>query len=179
MRNIFFIIGLLVVLLSSCRSHRQVVQQTTSDSTTVTFREVEKIVHLEGDTVAASMQVQLKDNEDNYVSNDLAFVPQKQTIETKRTKVTVELTTSGEIKATAISKELDEKVTVLEKTVETSKNSVTVVEQKEGWLKRTLKNVSKTFKTILVIVIVLSGLLAWFRFSGSIKSFVNKIIKKS
>jgi hypothetical protein len=163
-------------MLSSCRSHRQVVQQTSSDSTSVTFREVEKIVHLEGDTVAASMQATVSSDSGE---KEISFTPQTQTIETKRTSVKIELTKSGEIKATAISKELDEKVTVLEKTVTTSKSSVTVVEQKQGWFKRNFKSIVNTLKTILIIVIILAGLLAWFRFSGAIKSIVNKFIKKS
>jgi hypothetical protein len=182
MRNIFFIgIGLFVIMLSACRSHRQVVQQTTSDSTTVTFREVEKIVHVDGDTVKAYMQALVKnDFKDNKDSKDNpGFVPQTQTIETKRTSVTIELTKTGEIKATAISKELDEKVPVLEKTVTTSKSSVTVTEQKESWFNRALKTAKTSFKTILTTVLILAGLFAWFRFSGTIKSFVNKFIKKS
>jgi hypothetical protein len=177
MRNIFFIaIGLFVFMLSSCRSHRQVVQHETYDSTSVSFREVEKIVHLEGDTVSASFTATVSPSSGE---KEISFVPQTQFIETKRTSVKIELTKTGEIKATAISKEQDEKVTVLEKTVRTSTNSVTVVEQKEGWMKRTFKGFAKTFKTILVTVLILAGLIAWFRFSGTIKSFVNKFIKKS
>ena len=179
MRNIFFIgIGLFVIMLSSCRATRQVVQQTTSDSTSVTIREVEKIVHLEGDTVKAVMQASTS-SANGVLNNDVSFVPQTQIIETKRTKVTVELTKSGEIKATAISKELDEKVMVQEKTITNSKSSVTVIEQKVGWFKRNFKSIVNTLKTILIIVIILAGLLAWFRFSGSVKQIVNKFIKKS
>ena len=167
MRNIFFIgIGLFVIMLSACRSTRQVVQQTTSDSTMVSFREVDKVIHLPGDTVKVSMQAQLKDNQDTKDNQD--FVPQKQTIETDRTKVTVELTKSGEIKATAITKDVDKKVIVLEKTVTTSKTSNTVVEQKESWFQRTLKAVKKSFNTILIIAFIVVFLYVIIRFKGRI-----------
>lgn len=177
MRNIFFIIGMLVLMLSSCRSSRQVVQQTSSDSTVVSFQQVEKTVHIPGDTVSVSLVATLvPTNTENGIIHE--FVPQSQTIQTKRTKVNIEINRSGQIKATAISKELDEKVTVNEKTIQTSKSSVTILEQKEGWFKRTFKGFSRTFKTILATVLILLGVYAWLRYRGHFKSFVNKITKK-
>ncbi|HAQ21110.1 MAG TPA: hypothetical protein DCR40_18035 [Prolixibacteraceae bacterium] len=166
-------------MLSSCRSHRQVVQQITTDSTSVSFSEVEKVVHIPGDTVAVNMQVQpdFKDNKDSKDSN--SFIPQRQTIETKRTKVTIELTKSGEIKATAVSKELDEKVTVQEKTIRTSASSVIVTEQKESWFKRALNTAKTSFKTVVSTIVILAGLFAWFRFRGYIKASISKLTKNS
>ena len=172
----FIVIGLLVLMLSACRSHRQVVQQETHDSTTVSFRNVEKTVHLDSDTVTASFTATVLPDANQ---KEISFIPQTQIIETKRTSVKVELTNTGEIKATAISKELDEKVIVQEKTIRTSTNSVTVTEQKESWFKRTLNAAKTSFKTIVAIIVILAGLLAWFRFSGFIKSSISKLIKNS
>lgn len=180
MRNYFFIaIGLFVILLSACRSNRQVVQHERIDSTAVSYREVEKIVHVPGDSVKAVMQVQSKnENKKNADLNDSqTFVPQIQQLETKRTKVTIELTESGEIKATAISKELDEKVTILEKTISNYHREVTVSEQKESAFKRFLNGVKKTTNTIFYTIAILLGLYAFIRFRSVLKSFVYKIIK--
>lgn len=181
MNRFSLIIGILIVLLTSCRSHRQVVQQYKSDSTTVSFRDVEKIVHVPGDTVRAEMQAQLdgKDSKDIKDNNDSqGFVPQIQTLETKRTKVTIELTKTGEIKATAVSKELDEKVTVQEKTITKSKSEVTVVQEKESWLKTALNSVWKSFKTILItlliVVVIYTAIKLGFNPISIIKNLFNK-----
>lgn len=175
-RYFIVIIGLFLVL-SSCRAHRQVVQHTSSDSTVVSFHEVEKLVQIPGDTVSVNMVAALA-SANNESGKHPEFIPQSQTIQTKRTKVNIELTKSGQIKATAISKKLDEKVSVQEKTIQTSKSSVTILEQKDSWFKRTLKSVESVYKTILITLFILLGLYAWLRYRGQLKSLVNKITKK-
>ena len=175
MRKYFFIvIGLFIFMLSSCRATRQVVQQSTTDSTTVTIREVKKTVHIPGDSVKTTMQVQIsRDVRDNWDTSEVSFVPQIQQLETKRTKVTVELTKTGEIKATAISKELVETVTVQEKTSSTFKSSATVVEQKESWLKSFLKGVKKSFNTILAVALIAVFIYVFIRFKGRILNIIK------
>ena len=96
-----------------------------------------------------------------------------QVIESKRTKVTIELTKSGEIKATAISKDIDEKVTVQEKTITTSKSAVTVVEKKESWFKRTLRQAKGVVKTILISAFIVSLIYLFFRFKSKITGFLK------
>jgi len=176
MRNIFFIgISLFVIMLSSCRSHRQVVQQTTSDSTIVTFREVEKIVHLEGDTVAASMQANVSPGSGE---KEISFTPQTQIIETKRTSVKIELTKSGEIKATAISKELDEKVTVLEKTISKSKSTITEYQVKENPGKHFFASVWKWVKGILFFIAVVAAFAWIYKFGNPVSIIFKNLLKK-
>jgi hypothetical protein len=178
MRNIFFIAIGLFVCLSACRSSRQVVQQATTDSTTVTFREVEKIVHLEGDSVKTSMQVQLnKEVKDGMDNEALEFVPQTQTIETKRTSVKIELTKTGEIKATAISKELNEKVTVPEKTISKYKSEKTEYYVKEKPVKHFFTSVWKWVKGILFSLVLLSIAGIVYKFGKPVITIIKNLLK--
>ena len=181
MRKFFFIIGLFVILLSSCRSSRQVVQQNTTDSTSVSFRDVEKIIHVPGDSVSVSMQV-VKAPFDTlrYSGSDAPiFVPQTQTIETKRTKVRIELTKTGEIKATAISKELDEKVTVQEKTISNYKSKVTEYQQKESFLAKAKATVWRWIKGILFSLSILAAIYAAIKLGFNPISIIKKLFNKS
>jgi len=178
MNRFSLIMGILVIMLSSCRSHRQVVQQTTFDSTEVTFRDVEKSIHIPGDSVAVTMQAQLKDDlKDNKDTQE--FEPQSQTIETNRTKVTIEVTKNGEIKATAVSKELDEKVTVQEKTITKSKSEVTVVQEKESWFKTAMNSVWKSIKTIVITLLIAAGIYTAIKLGFNPISIIKNLINKS
>jgi len=178
MRNIFFIsIGLFVVMLSSCRSHRQVVQQTTTDSTTVTFREVEKIVHIEGDTVSVNMTIVPSTPSDS--AKPVEFIPQVQMLETARTKVKIELTRTGEIKATAISKDVEEKVIVQEKTISNYKSEVTEYQVKESWLAKAQKTLRSWIKGILFFVFFITAIYAVFKLGFNPISIVKNLFKKS
>jgi hypothetical protein len=171
MHKYFFIgIGLFVIMLSSCRSHRQVVQHDRIDSTTISYREVEKIVHIPGDSVSVTMQAST-----NSDSGAPTFVPQVQNIETKRTKVTIELTKTGEIKATAVSKDLEEKVTVLEKTITKSKSDITVVQDKENFLQR----FQKSLRTILITLVLIAAIYTAFKLGFNPISIVKNLFKKS
>lgn len=170
---------LVVLMFSSCKSGRHLVQQTSTDNTTVTYSNVEKTVHITGDSVKVKMQVQVaRDKRDtgDMGTGEVSFVPQIQQLETKRTKVTIELTKTGEIKATAVSKELDEKVTVQEKTTQTVKNTVTVTEKKENWFKRTFKTIGTAFKALSIIAVILVLLAVWLRF-GKIKAFISNLLR--
>ena len=185
MSRFFFIIALFVILLSACRSSRQIVQQVKSDSTSVSFRDVEKIVHVPGDTVRAGMQVQLDRSvtQGRHIGlpqqGSPYFVPQSETIETDRTKVSIELTKTGEIKATAVSKDLEEKVTVQEKTITKSKNEVTVVQKKESWFKTTLNSFWKSIKTILITVLIVAVIATAIKLGFNPISFIKNLFKTS
>lgn len=168
MRKIFFILGLFIVLLSACRSSRQVVQQSITDSTTVSYREVEKVFQIPGDTVVLLMPVQVYQDR---------FIPATQTAETKRASVKLEINARGEVKATAICKELEEKVTVLEKTISNYKSEVTEYQVKESLFNQALNSAKRTLRTIIYVVAILLGLYAYFRFRSGLKSFVNKLIQ--
>lgn len=177
MYRFFFIsIGLFVVMLSSCRSSRQVVQQTQKDSTSVTFRDVEKIVHIEGDTIKVNMQAALDTPPSTATrSGDgaLKFIPQVQNIETKRTKVTIELTKSGEIKATAISKDVDEKVTVQEKTISNYHAEKVIVEQKESAIKKAISS----FKNWLIWSLLAIVVFALIKFASPLLKLFKTLFK--
>lgn len=167
MRKIFFIaIGLFVFMLSACRSHRQASTSSATDSTSVTFREVEKIVHIPGDSVKVTMSVETRQCLDSTT-----FIPQTQTIETKRTKVTIELTRTGEIKATAVSKELDEKVVVLEKTVTKSKS---VISETRNETRRAM-----SLRAILILIILAAVIATAFKLGFNPISIFKKFISKS
>jgi hypothetical protein len=164
-------------MFSACRSTRQVVQQTKSDSTTVSYREVEKTIHIEGDTLKTNMQAQLNKPTENVGSEEKPeFTPQTQTLETKRTKVTIELTKTGEIKATAVSKDIEEKVTVQEKTISNYKSETTEYQQKESWLAKAWHTtrgwmIGILFSLVFMAVIVTAIKLGFNPFSWIIKLF--------
>jgi len=182
--NIFFIgLGLFVVMLSSCRNNRQLVKQITTDSTSVSFRDVEKIVHIDGDTLSVSMQAStssaigsLPEREAVEGISQQTFIPQVQILETKRTKVTIELTKTGEIKATAVSKDIEEKVTVQEKTISNYKSETTEYQQKESWLAKAWHTtrgwmIGILFSLVFMAVIVTAIKLGFNPFSWIIKLF--------
>jgi len=180
MRNIFFILFLFVMLIG-CRGNRQLVQQTTTDSTVVSFREVEKIIHIPGDTVSASMQVSFHSPASVPGDSIIApvFTPQTQTIETKRTKVRIELTQSGEIKATAISKELDEKVVVLEKTTQNYKSETTEYQQKESFLAKAKASAWRWIKGILFLLLLVAVIATAIKVGLNPISILKKFFTKS
>lgn len=170
------IICLFCFLMISCRPQRQLIQSLKSDSVSVQVREVEKIVRIPGDTVVLVMPVKVSDKT-GYAINNPTFSEQHQTVETKRAKVKLEVNSKGEIKATAICKELEEKVTLLEKTVTNYKSEIQVYGQKESALKRSLNSAKRTLNTVLYTVVILLGLYAFIRFRSGLKSFVNKLVK--
>jgi len=185
--NIFFIgLGLFVVMLSSCRNNRQLVKQITTDSTSVSFRDVEKIVHIDGDTLSVSMQAStssaigsLPEREAVEGISQQTFIPQVQILETKRTKVTIELTKTGEIKATAVSKDIEEKVTVQEKTISNYKSEVTEYQQKESWFTKAKAAVWRWIKGILFSLLLIAAIAVAFKLGFNPFSFLKKLFTKS
>lgn len=174
MRNIFFIIGMLVLVLSSCRAHRQVVQQITSDSTSITFKEVEKVIHIPGDSVKVNMQIQL-DRTSPGSGTTPVFVPQSQTIETKRSKVHVNITESGQLTAEAVCKEWEEKYMALEKTYSSYKKEATEYGQKQSGLFKELNDLI----TKVVFGFGLLGLIVTaFKLGLNPISILKKLFKK-
>jgi len=174
--SIFFIgLGLFVVMLSSCRSNRQLVQQITTDSTSVSFRDVEKIIHIDGDTVSVNMTAVPSTPSDSL--KPVEFIPQVQTLETARTKVRIELTKTGQIKATAISKDLDEKVIVQEKTISNYKSEVTEYQQKESWLAKAKQAIVRWIKGILFSLVLIAAAYVAFKKGLNPISILKKIFK--
>jgi hypothetical protein len=167
MRKIFFIIGLFVILLSACRSTRQVVQQATFDSTAVSYREVEKIIHIPGDTVVLVMPVRVSDNRP---------MPMIQTMESSRAKIRVEITRSGNLEATAICKELEEKVFVLEWTISNFKSEIKEYQVKESFLKKTIDSAKRTLRTVLITLVLLLIVYTVFKLGFNPISIIKKII---
>lgn len=144
MRKYFFIIGLFVVMLSACRSTRQVVQQTQKDSTSVSFREVEKIVRVPGDTVYMKVPVLVQPSISS--GSGAIFKPIEQTVENKRAKVKLSVNSSGQIEVTSICKELEEKVSFLEKTITIQRSEIKEYQIKESKFNTFVNNIKKYVK---------------------------------
>ena len=178
MRNICFIAIGLIVCLSSCRSHRQVVQQTTRDSTSVTFREVEKIIRIPGDTVVLVMPVKVQPSTSSGTVA-YTYTPSVQTAETKRSKVKLEVNSKGEITATAICKELEEKVNVLEKTISNYKSEITEYQVKESRFKEFEAAVWRWVKGILFSLLLITVVATAFKLGFNPISFFVKLFTKS
>jgi hypothetical protein len=165
-------------MLSSCRIHRQVVQHSTTDSTAVSFREVEKIVRIPGDTVVLVMPVKVQPST-NSGTVAYAYTPSVQTAETKRSSVRLEISKSGEIKATAICKELEEKVTVLEKTISNYKSEVTEYQVKESRFNEFKAAVWRWVKGILFLLLLIAVVATAFKLGFNPISILKKLIYKS
>jgi hypothetical protein len=174
MRNKFFILGLFVILLSSCRSSRQVVQQTRIDSTAVSFREVEKIIRIPGDTVVLVMPVKVK-----VPCPESVFIPMQQTAETKRSSVKLEVNEKGDIKATAICKDLEETIVVLEKTISNYKSEVTEYQVKESRLKSAMAEMRSWLNGILISLLLIAGISLAFKLGFNPISILKNSLKKS
>jgi hypothetical protein len=171
-RNIFIVS--LVCLFISCRPQRRLIQSSVKDSVNIEVKEVERIVRIPADSTSISMQAIVTGiPEESY--KGVEFIPQSQTVETKRTKVKLSVNSKGEITATAICKELEEKVKVLEKTISNYKKEVSVLSQSETAFKRAFKTAKTILNTILYTVVTLLGLYVFIRFRSGILSFIRKI----
>jgi hypothetical protein len=152
-----------------------VVQQQNTDSTAVSVREVEKIIHIPGDTVFVSMPTIIVPSTGS-VSGAPKYVPNVQTVETKRSKVRLEITTLGEIKATAICKELEEKVTVLEWTISNYKSEIKEYQVKESFMKRTIDSAKRTIRIILITLALLIVVYTAYQSRNIIVSIIKKLL---
>jgi hypothetical protein len=167
MRNFVFITGILICLMS-CRPQRQLIQSQQRDSVVISDRVTEKVVHIAADSVTATLPL--------LITNNRAQ-PAKVTVNGKRAKVDLEISSQGEVKATAICKELEEKVNVMERTISYYKHQIEVYKENEPKFKQTLNSFESIVNTMVLIVVIL-GFLFVMSQSGILALIKKIIIKK-
>lgn len=178
---VFFISISLSCLFLSCRPQRQLIQTQQRDSVVISDVVTEKVVRIAGDSVTATLPLILvPDASTNTSEVPLIYKvkPAKVTIDGKRAKVDLQIKDNGEVEATAVCKELEEKVTVLERTVESYQSEVSEYQVRENLFKRTIASAKRTLKTVVITAIFLIVLLAFIRSKGGIASIISKLKTK-
>lgn len=173
-KGIFFMICLFSLFAMSCRSNRQLIQATSSDSVKIEVRDVQKTIQIAADSVSATMQIVPSTGSGNTPP---VFTPQQQVIETERTSVRVELTATGKIKATAISKPIAAKVTVQERTITKTSAKTEVYVQKPSAVGSAVKSVTRTINTVVYTGLLLAAVYALLRWRNGIATFFKKLLK--
>lgn len=165
----------------SCRPQRQLIQTQQRDSVVISDVVTEKVVRIAGDSVTATLPLIIAPGTTVKPSElPIAYKvkPAKVTIDGKRAKVDLQITENGEVEATAVCKELEEKVTVLERTVESYQSEVSEYQVKESLLNRTIASVKRTLRTVVFTAVILILLMAFIRSKGGILSIISKLKTK-
>lgn len=165
----------------SCRPQRQLIQTQQRDSVVISDVVTEKVVRIAGDSVTATLPLILVPDASSNPSESTTTYkvkPAKVTIDGKRAKVDLQISENGEVEATAVCKELEEKVTVLERTVESYQSEVSEYQVRESLLNRTVIAAIRTLKTVVITAVVLIALLAFIRSKGGILSIISKLKTK-
>jgi hypothetical protein len=165
----------------ACRPQRQVIQNLQRDSTVISDVLTEKVVHIAADSVTATLPIVIAPTSSAILLPPTAYkvVQARVTIEGKRAKVDLQITDKGEIKATAVCKELEEKVTVLERTISNYKSEVTEYQVKESRMKGALAEMRSWFKGILFSLVFIAVVAMAFKLGFNPISIIKKIISKS
>lgn len=186
MHKFFFIVGILSCLMA-CRPQRQVIQSLQRDSIRVSDVVTEKVVRIAADSVTATLPIIIVPSFDTLPStatrsgNAATFkvAPARVTIDGKRAKVDLQITDKGEIKATAVCKELEEKVTVLERTISNYKSEVTEYQVKESRFNEFKASVWRWIKVFCLCFLLITAIAVVFKLGFNPISILKKLISKS
>lgn len=182
MHKFFFIVGILSCLIA-CRPQRQVIQSLQRDSIRVSDVVTEKVVRIAADSVTATLPIVIVPLLSTTVrpgtTATFKVAPARVTIDGKRAKVDLQITDKGEIKATAVCKELEEKVTVLERTISNYKSEVTEYQVKESRFNEFKAAVWSWVKGILFSLLLIAVVATAFKLGFNPISILKKLFTKS
>lgn len=166
--NKALIAAVLSIAFCSCKTAKLPIRATYNDSTIVEIREVEKVVRVPAETLRVTMPILFRDS---------VFVPATAMLESKRAKVVLEINQTGNVTAMAECKELEEKVTLLERTISTRSKEIEIYQEKENKLANAYRNVKRTLNTVLITVALVAVALLVFRYRKILTTLFKNLLK--
>lgn len=169
MRKYFFIISLFVFLLSSCRTTRQLVQQETKDSTSVTITPTWEKYKVASDSIHLSFTPTIA----YRTGSGVVYKQLSQKVESKRAKIEVKVDSIGVVYVTATCKELEDSIMFLNKTIEHFKTKVTEYQVKQSKLTAFIDNVKRYFEFAFFAVTAITILWLIVKIGSPLKLIKN------
>lgn len=167
-RNFIFFILLTAVMLCSCKTRQLLVQSTSTDSTIVNEKYIERPVIVPGDSVKISVPILIQDNKP---------VPQKLAARSSRARVELEITPQGMIEVQANCDEYQAKVMVLERSVSSYRHDIEVYKEKESRLQKTINDIYRGIKRAGILIGILATLIVALKYAKPILLIIKSLFK--
>lgn len=165
-RSFIFFILLTAVMLCSCKTQQLLVSSTSSDSTLVIEKYIERPVIVPGDSVKISMPILIQDNKP---------LPQKLAVRSSRASLSLEVTHEGTVEAQANCDEYEAKVKVLERSVSNYRHDIEVYKEKESRLQATINDIYRGIKRAGIVTAILIVLIAALKYVKPVLSIIKKL----
>ncbi len=165
-RNFIFLLFLVVILLCSCKTRQLLVKSTSTDSTIVTEKFIERPVFVPGDSVKISMPILFQNNQP---------VVQKFAARSSHARISLQVTPEGYVEAQANCDEYEAKVKVLERSVSNYRNEALVYKEKETRLQKAINDIYSTIRRVGILTAILAVLIVALKYAKPVFSIIKKL----